>query len=217
MYSLLYYNLLACRYRLWIEFNGVETMAMQMQIEPVARYEMHQLSIEKLNAMIQQKRRGKLPDEPQVELCLDSLLLEAECLFYMREVQWHRRNNEVWFSEPFYSGPQGYKMRLGVYANGDTEVRGSYESVFLQLLKGEFDDRLSWPFKGNVTVKLLDQSSTRFPQHIQTTIAFTFWKEGEDRAVSVPKFARLVNGIRYCPYEINDCSWYEVNVQPTIF
>ncbi len=89
----------------------------------LARYDIHPAAIDELNALIEERT---LPDQQQVHLSLDSLLLETKCLFYMREVGRRRRDNEVWLSKPFYSGPEGYKMCLGVYANGESGVRGRY-------------------------------------------------------------------------------------------
>lgn len=214
-----------------------------MAYPPVARYDIHPEALEELNALIEQKRRGTLPGSAQVHRSLDSLLLETKCLFYMRDVMRRRGNNEVWYSEPFYCGAQGYKLRLGVYPNGEGRVRGRYESVFIQLLEGEFDGQLRWPFQGEATVKLLDQSSTWSPRarDIEKTIRFTFWRSpyrqrrSEDALVSpsfpsplrkasetkqeaqasasksIPEFAELVCNYD-SPYEVDDCSWYEVTL-----
>ncbi len=127
---------------------------------------------QRLNALILEKTRGVTVSEEDVEEALNSLLFETSCRFVMRDVSGHRRRNEVWYSDPFYSGPQGYKMRLQVYANGVDEVRGEYCSVFIQLLEGEFDSRLTWPCCGRADVILLDQFAGR-PNNIGT-INFTF-------------------------------------------
>ncbi len=207
-------------------------MAVRVQIEhealpALARYDIRPAAIDELNALIEKKRRRTLPDERQVHLSLDSLLLATKPLFYMREVRRRRRNDEVWFSEPFYCGPEGYKMCLGVYANGESEVRGRYESVFLQLLKGEFDGKLRWPFTGTATVKLLNHSSSCLwwcLSDLEKEIPFTFkqavrsyqgWSGSEmQNRASVPKFVKLSELHAYdCLYEVDDCSWYEVSVK----
>ena len=41
---------------------------------------------------------------------------------------------------------QGFNMRLEVYLNGSTDGNGTHLAVFLQLMKGELDDILMWPF-----------------------------------------------------------------------
>ena len=64
-------------------------------------------------------------------------------------------------------------MRLVVYANGEGDAQGRYCSVFLQIMEGEFDDELVWPFRGSANVILIDQS-TRNPQNLKKTIEFSF-------------------------------------------
>ena len=62
-------------------------------------------------------------------------------------------NKRDWFSDPFYTHPNGYKMCLYCYA-GSTHL-----SVHLYLMKGPYDDHLRWPLKGHCEVKLLNQVS----------------------------------------------------------
>ena len=69
----------------------------------------------------------------------------------------HKGNNDQWHSPPFYTYPQGYKMCLRVDANGFDDGKGTHISVFACLMQGDFDDHLKWPFRGNITVGLLDQ------------------------------------------------------------
>jgi len=74
------------------------------------------------------------------------------------------KNNQKWYSDPFFAFWKGYKMRLLVDANdtnGDNEVKGTRVSIFLYLMKGPYDDELEqsghWPLKGMFKVELLDQ------------------------------------------------------------
>ena len=69
----------------------------------------------------------------------------------------HKHNSDQWHSQPFYTHPQGYKMHLRVDPNGSNDGNGTHVSVFLYLMRGEFDDRLKWPFRGNIIIKLHDQ------------------------------------------------------------
>ena len=58
------------------------------------------------------------------------------------------KSGECWVSKPFYSDTQpSYKLRLSVRASGNL-------SVFVCLMRGEFDDQLDWPFNANITIKL---------------------------------------------------------------
>ena len=68
-----------------------------------------------------------------------------------------KKQNKIWFSASFYSHFGGYKMYLHVYANGFGDGKGTHVSVFTYLMKGENDDNLKWPFRGTITVTLLNQ------------------------------------------------------------
>ena len=63
-----------------------------------------------------------------------------------------------WYSEPFFTHHQGYKMYLEINANGLGDKK-DYMSVSLYLMKGPYDDQLKWPLKGHCEVKLLNQIS----------------------------------------------------------
>jgi len=76
-----------------------------------------------------------------------------------------------WFSEPFYSHDGGYKMRLEVDAKGHSTDKKTFLSVWVSLMKGEFDGQLKWPFRGQVTVELLSQSGN--PEHFVRIVNFT--------------------------------------------
>ena len=58
-----------------------------------------------------------------------------------------------------------------MYPNGDGAGRGTHVSVKVALLPGEFDDLLCWPFRGIITVHLLNQR--RDSSHISQQIWFT--------------------------------------------
>ena len=80
-----------------------------------------------------------------------------------------QKDNEVWFSEPFFTHIQGYKMRLCVVAAGSNNGRGTHVSVYLYLMKGPHDDILKWPLRTTFEVKLMNQIGT---DHHSKTIIF---------------------------------------------
>ena len=55
--------------------------------------------------------------------------------------------NEMWYSSPLYTHNRGYKFRLEVYTNGIDKGCSSHLSVFVALMRGEYDDDLEWPFE----------------------------------------------------------------------
>ena len=77
--------------------------------------------------------------------------------FTMTNFQIHKKNDDHWVSQPFYTHSQGYKMCLRVTANGQGSGRGTHITVAVYLMKGEFDDQLEWPFRGDITIQLLNQ------------------------------------------------------------
>ena len=81
----------------------------------------------------------------------------------------YKRSKTIWFSEPFYTHPYGYKMCLSVeqslYSTRD------YLSVWFQLMRGEFDNNLSWPFQGQITFQLTNQLEDK--GHYQRGVSLT--------------------------------------------
>ena len=57
---------------------------------------------------------------------------------------------------------------LWANANGDGSGRGTHLSLYVFLLKGEYDDQLQWPFNANITVQLLNWSGDN--SHEEKTI-----------------------------------------------
>ena len=76
---------------------------------------------------------------------------------------------------PFYTSGSGkYKLQLIVHVNGYVAIDSAtatpvtFMSVHTCLLKGEYDDLLSWPFIGNIMVSLLNQIENN--QHHQRAV-----------------------------------------------
>lgn len=61
-------------------------------------------------------------------------------------------------SVPFHTGRCGYKMAVKAYLNGDGEGRGTHMSLYVVLMRGDFDPLLPWPFRQAVSLSVLDQS-----------------------------------------------------------
>ena len=62
-------------------------------------------------------------------------------------------------------------MCLCVGANGKGSGRGTHLSVFVHLMRGEFDDQLKWPFRGKIIVGLVNQEEDK--DHVVETVIFT--------------------------------------------
>lgn len=53
-------------------------------------------------------------------------------------------------------------------ANGDGEGKGSYVSLFVYIMRGEYDEELCWPFYGELTLQLLNWVEDK--GHIEKTL-----------------------------------------------
>ena len=82
----------------------------------------------------------------------------------------HKAGSTNWYSEPFYTHLEGYKLVLNVDADGHGSVEGTHVSVFLNLMRGEFDNKLEWPFQGSINIQLLNQMENKM--HCERTIHF---------------------------------------------
>ena len=91
----------------------------------------------------------------------------------------HRMDSDTWYSKPFYTHTRGYKMCLAVHANGVGSAEGKYVSVFVHLMRGEFDDELVWPFRGKIKVYLLNRFKDS--EHRELAVGF---KQNGDRVVT---------------------------------
>ena len=60
-------------------------------------------------------------------------------------------------SDPFYTESPGYKLKVLFYHNGLNSGKNTHLSVYILVLKGEYDAILPWPFNKEVTVTLIDQ------------------------------------------------------------
>ena len=77
--------------------------------------------------------------------------------FTMVNVDHYQRNKCSYFSKPFYSHPGGYKMYVKI-SFVDFVYIGEYMSLFVYILRGEFDEELQWPFDGEVTIQLYNRT-----------------------------------------------------------
>lgn len=76
------------------------------------------------------------------------------------------KENEMFFSKPFYTSPRGYKLCVRIIPKWqDKKV-----CVCIHLMHGEFDGELKWPYTGTLEVELLNQLEDS--RHISRTIQY---------------------------------------------
>ena len=84
--------------------------------------------------------------------------------------------NTIVESSPFYR--YGYKCKLNVGPNDDTHF-----SVFLIIMKGEYDASLTWPFHKKVTFTLIDQQENA---NDRKNIVWSFTSDPKRRSFERP-------------------------------
>ena len=90
--------------------------------------------------------------------------------FIMTNFSDHKDSGERWYSPPFYSHIGGYKMCLEVVANGRGRGVGIHVSAANYLMRGEYDDDLLWPFRGEITLQLINHRADE--GHVENTTDF---------------------------------------------
>ncbi|XP_055486892.1 TNF receptor-associated factor 2-like [Leucoraja erinacea] len=123
------------------------------------------------------------------------------------------------YSPHFTTHPFGYRMCCRIYPNGDGSGKGSHVSLFLTLVRGEYDEVLPWPFRQKVTFMLLDQAGQK---HLKESfspdsLSGSFQKPRSHMNVAsgCPTFAQhalLHKGP--CQYLKNDTIYIKVLVDP---
>ena len=85
------------------------------------------------------------------------------------------KSNNDFNSHPFYSS--GYKLRFNVEFNIKNHI-----GVFLQVIKGEYDDELSWPFRSYVQIILVNVNDESY-NHIHSFSTYNL----QGKSVNKPK------------------------------
>ena len=84
-------------------------------------------------------------------------------------------------SSPFYTDKMesyGYKLKITVEPNGSGSFKNTYLSVYIVVMKGEYDAILPWPFKKKVQFSLIDQQEDP-AQRENVTTHFIPYKNSE--------------------------------------
>ena len=92
------------------------------------------------------------------------------CHVVMPRFSQHKKDDDKWYSQPFYSVPGGYKLCLCVVANGWDDGIGTHIGIAVFLMKGENDHHLQWPFEHDVTYGILNWK--RDENHVIKTTHF---------------------------------------------
>ena len=102
--------------------------------------------------------------------------------FIFNDYHEKKQVNGVWDSSPFYTHNRGYKFHLIVYPNGNATGRSTHISVYAQLVRGEYDTELEWPFEGGIRVELLNWRADK--NHHSETINFNRYYDNDGMSTS---------------------------------
>lgn len=100
-----------------------------------------------------------VPNSFQGTVCTTESSYLTPFEFVVDQCKRRRRSNADYYSLPFLSHEDGYRLCVRVLLNGMGSGRGTHVSVYVYLMRGDNDGSLVWPFRGNVQIHLLNQIS----------------------------------------------------------
>ncbi|XP_067938702.1 TNF receptor-associated factor 5-like isoform X2 [Watersipora subatra] len=123
------------------------------------------------------------------------------------------------YSYPFYSSRYGYKICAKACLNGDELGRGKCLSLFFVLMRGEYDEHLTFPFKQRVTFTLICPSNSELDKHetfVPDQDSSSFRKPLTDMNIAsgCPQFA-LHSEVESRHFLVSDSIYLRVKVEPS--
>ncbi|UYM15556.1 hypothetical protein [Endozoicomonas euniceicola] len=152
------------------QFNELQDQVTALQIQVTEDQEMvrnHALPRADDSEIAQLRARVTVLEDEQKRL-----QAEANIYFYSRQVSgtfifpisnFQTRRQEAIsekrkaiYTDPFWT-PQGYKLCVRIFLNGDGYGKGQFISMFVVLMKGMHDSELSWPFQLRINLAVFNQ------------------------------------------------------------
>ena len=103
----------------------------------------------------------------------------------------YKKVNYAWDSPTFYSHPGGYKLYCQVFPNG-RDGKGTHLSLYIFIMRGEYDDKLEWPFNGVVTIEMFNWGTNKWDY--SQTIPLDESVRVTNRGRTVDKYSTFVHG-----------------------
>ncbi|XP_063059029.1 TNF receptor-associated factor 5 isoform X2 [Engraulis encrasicolus] len=123
---------------------------------------------------------------------LETTAYDGKLIWKIREYRRKKESGAALSAPPFYTSRSGYKLSARVH------LGGTHLSLYLMLMRGDFDSLLPWPFRQPVSLSVLDQSGAK--NH--TTVGFTPDPESDsfhrprsdaNKAAGYPQFVSHAN------------------------
>ena len=111
---------------------------------------------------------------------LETLVSVPPYYFTLTNYALHKRGTTQWMCPPFYTELGGYKMAIEISANGEGAGKNTHVSVYIRIMRGEYDDQLQWPLRASVTIQLISQWNE---SHYEMTTPFYEWARVTDGVV----------------------------------
>ncbi len=116
------------------------------------------LAARSTNARVQDVTKKVEKLEDVANITLSSQLGKHPVEVYLREFYKWNVGNEEWVSPPFYI--DGYKLCLTAFVNGDPKQDAAgFFSLYAHIMKGNNDQKLSWPFVRMLILELVHNDS----------------------------------------------------------
>ena len=174
-------------------------LAMHMSLQAISYHQ----ELQTLQEQLKQQNEIIIRQKKELEECKQKLKLNEHVgilplEFIVPKYSKLKETNTRWQSKPFYTHAHGYKLSLHVAPNGFGTAKGTHVSVFIYLMKGEFDEDLHWPLRAQMRIYLIDHevASQVFAEDV-----FAFQSISFDNEKSDVSFARVING------EISSSGW----------
>ena len=147
-----------------------------------------------------------------------------QCQLSLPNFKWFKEKNQPWYSPPFHSHQKGYKFCLVVFPNGSQRGQEIHLSLCVTMMRGEHDDNVPWPFRGHVTVMMLNQKENcnhiikeqAITQELADKNEYDYGgrlecKELSDRGVGFPCFVAQ-DQLETCGYLLKDSLEFQISV-----
>ena len=81
-----------------------------------------------------------------------------------------RKSEDRVYLPSFFTHSHGYQMCICVISNGVGNGEGTHVSIYTYLMRGPYDDHLKWPFRGEITIQIVNQAGDH--SHDEGTIRY---------------------------------------------
>ena len=118
-------------------------------------------------------------------------------------------------SAPCLTADYGYRFCLRIYLNGDGIGEGTHLSLFLVIMKSDYDNTLEWPFQKKISITLVNQQNRKrdLVQEIvpnEDSECFHKPKKDYNVATGLPYFAPI-DKLESDGFLKDDCIFIDVN------